>query len=613
MTAWRAPFSAITYGSGVSVDPVTPEPPPVDPPDGVNLLNNSKLEGASTFLADNWDMPYPDVTFSTSAVAEHRDVRCVSTATTYTDQAFFTQEFELEEGETYIYSAYVVAVNDAGPVDNDHVILNHDPFSALDVDPAAPRPILSDISPGDRVWYRGVATATQTVTLIMGLDREGDVVMNRPMIEKASTLGGYVATDPVTPPEPPPGVNNDTAAWRNEYEGLPVFAQQNISRRLGSNSSGSWVKTPMGFRFRSPRAGTIKAFQSQHATNRSDFAESSKSVLAGVTPHSFPYVGKLQYEIFRGSYDAGTDRFIASGSAIYSTQYTITQNAPSVNNSRYMLTTAELTIAVDEGEWLGVKWTPELDNTHGSINVAGIPNGAQRPSPLSGGPFSQYFFNCGAWSGSTLSNINGMINGIAAIYSDGVIDGYISLDATASELTENIGGANWIRQSNTSPNYWRRASKLGMCMYKGSGTINNVEGLVYIDGVLQRTVTFSSSVFPTSSQPLLWVESNLSSPLDIPPLSEVLILVRATSSSTTAYKMPCTRDITQGGAPTGSIQSPAPYTTSLLNRHRWSRSAQVSTNSGSSWFDAGYPSGLSDMPVALYIGQNVATTQGGLV
>lgn len=609
-------MATVTFGSGSAGDAAPePEEPPVDPEDGDNRILNSKLAGDNSTSATNWTVTKNGsgaVTFASGAVAEHRDVRSVAVGVDYNGVAFIEQDYDIVEGTTYILSGYVVAVTDAGPVDNEHVVINHSPFSALAVDEATPRPVLSNVSPGERVWYRATATQTRSVRLIMGLDRDGDITMNRPMIEEASTLGGYVATDPVTPPDPPEGINNDAAPWRNLYEGLPIFAQQNISKRLGSNTSGSWVRTPMGFRFRSPRSGTIKAFQSQHATNRSDFAESTKSVLAGVTPHSFPYVGKLQYEIFRGSYDAGADRFVASGSAIYSVQYTITQNAPSVNESRYMLTTAELTISVDEGEWLGIKWTPELANTHGSINVAGIPNGPQRPSPLSGGPFTETHFNCGAWSSNILSNINGMINGVAAVYSDGVVEGYIGLDATASGLTEDVGGANWVRQTYTGANYWRRASAFGLCMYKGSGTSNNVEALIYVDGVLARTVTFPSSDFPTSSEPLRWAQRNLSSPLDLPPSTPITILVRSTTSASNGYRIPGTRDITQGGSPTATIQSPAPYTTALLNRHSWSRAAEQSNNSGSSWFVAGYPSGLADLPVALYTGQNVATTQGGL-
>lgn len=185
-------------GRGAAVSGGGDPPPSGDP--GVNVLNNSKLAGSTTSAADGWSIRFPGegaVTFSASAVAEHRKVRFQATGTS--DRAAIDQAYTVTMGTRYVWSAYVVAVDDAS--DAARVVLNHAPFSsAAPVGGAAARPAIGDLSPGDRISYAFDATVSGSLTLVMGLDGAGDVTLDRPMLDQASELRGYVATDFDSPP-----------------------------------------------------------------------------------------------------------------------------------------------------------------------------------------------------------------------------------------------------------------------------------------------------------------------------------------------------------------------------------------------------------------------------
>lgn len=176
--------------------------PPPSGEDGVNEMNNTPFDGDSSSTAYGYDILTGGdgtASFVEADAADHRAVRLVNSGNPGS-AARIGQDFTRVDGTQYTFSIYCKAV---GTVDesDDNVVLNWYPYSAFNI-VSGSRPKASDLVPGERVAVTVEAVGGGTVGLRIGPSLQGDVTLERPMLDQSSELRGYVPSVYDPPPAP---------------------------------------------------------------------------------------------------------------------------------------------------------------------------------------------------------------------------------------------------------------------------------------------------------------------------------------------------------------------------------------------------------------------------
>jgi hypothetical protein len=582
-------------------------------PAGENLLANSKLTG-DVGAADNWSNRYPGegtLTFSSADVDDHRKVRLVATGTS--DRASIEQIYRVEEGNRYVFSAYCAAIGSAA--DPARVVLNHAPFSlgAVVGGPEA-RPKLADMVPGQRFHYAFDATATGDLKMILGVDGAGDVTLERPMLDRVDTLRGYVATAPIEPPVVD-SMNWDFVPYKGWYEGQIQFAATHIN--TSKINDGGY----RGWRMTMRRSGTLAVVQHQIASN---FAgETTKSAINGSTSHGYPASWKLGLRVFNAD-----SNWQISGSALREIEWTyINPDGAPNENSRVVFEHNLNNLPVTEGQRLLFLVYNRESNpaaNHPSVNMAsnyGRPPLGQNP-PIA---ISRYFGDdpilvISSSQGGNLSPMSQRLHGIGIRYSDGVEEGSLDNDATASAFLTYVSGGNRARQRWSSP-YWRRSSQIAIAAYRRPGRTPESPLTVRISG---PDITTMNLTIPASAVQIYehvagtsytYTHQLFDLPGDLllsPNTTYTVELFSTGTSSANDYRMHALREYRTGVSNANNTSPAPPNPVTVINPHPWSGNAEKSSDSGNSWQVVGWASGGANLPIALVINRRMATTAEAL-
>lgn len=514
-------------------------------------------------------------------------------------------------GQRYVFSAYCTAIDSL--VDPSRIVLNHAPFSLGTVvgGPEA-RPKLSDMVPGQWFHYIFDATATGQLKMILGVDGAGDVTLERPMLDKADTLRGYMATDL---PEPPAvgSMNWDLVPHNGLYEGSLKLASYNMSRPL---NNGSYK----GFRMRMRKSGRLTACQFQIASNF--IGETSKSEVNGTRGHTYPVSWKLGFRVFNAN-----SNWQITGSALRQVEWTYTNpdgvagGNPLTNNSRVLFEMPLDDLQVTEQQRLlflvysresaaSTNW-PSMNMT---ANIGRPALGLNPPRAV-----NLFFGDDPLYVEGTSSNLTphstGCLYGLGIRYNDGSEDGGVEMDSTPSAFRTDIGGNSHVRQ-RWSTSYYRRANQLVLGVYRLPNATPEAPLTVRISGPDISAMTLGIPAaqiqifdFNTSQYPLTNQLFDLPGELILSPKSVYTVEIYSAGTTSGLYKIHGVRHSDfLGVARLANCSIPQPSPFRVIQPHKWSGSGEKSSNGGSSWQIAGWAEGGTDLPIALVINRRMAMT-----
>ena len=576
---------------------------------GENLLLNSKLEGTVSTAAANWSNRFPGegtIIYATTDIPEHRQVRLVATATD--DRAAIEQTYEVKAGERYVFSVYCAALGSAA--DPSRVVINHAPFAmGAVVGGLDARPKLGDMVPGERFHYVFDATTSGTLKLVVGLDGPGDVTLERPMLDRAATLRGYVATQAHETLDMT-DLDWQKVPYNGHYEGA---VQKLASAIMSQRIQGGYH----GYRMTIRRSGTLDAVQVHLASNRR--GETSKSRVNGANDHGFPASWQLRFQVFNA--DASWQ---ISGGALHTTDFTYTNPAGGSDEGRVLFEFDVDNLAVSAGQRLLFLFSSRDSNptnNHCSINMVingGWPGlGLEPPRAVSLFMGDDPLYVLG--SGTLTPRGRGELYNLGIRYTDGVEEGDVGHDASPSAHRTNIGGANRVRQRWSSP-YWRRASQIALAVYRrpnlnpqagltvqiSGPDISTVQLIIPASQIQQFDEQFASSYTYTHQV------FTLPSELLLSPDNVYTVEISSPNSDSDRYRIHTMRHYRDGLA-RAAVSSVYPTAGVVpIEPHKWSGQAEKSTNGGGSWSPATWAGGGADLPFALVTARRMARTIGAL-
>lgn len=220
------------------VDPGTP-----DEEDGVNIFQNSELDGTAS-SATGWVVNEgigATVAFSASALASHSKVSC--TCTIAGQVAAIEQTLALDVG-IYTFSARVTGTPTATTPSG--VFLNHVSFGDASLYGGDVRPTQIDGIDDEIFFYRFEIVTPVSLKLRIGLDQPGVIVLEQPMLDMNNGLRTYVATSYDEPVVPFTAVGIGVAYKSNGM--MPrVLKYNNYSVVLCRRAPKTGVITKLGF------------------------------------------------------------------------------------------------------------------------------------------------------------------------------------------------------------------------------------------------------------------------------------------------------------------------------------------------------------------------------
>lgn len=576
-------------GAGGGTTP-TPEGEP-----GVQILTNSKLNGDDTASAYDYEQSLVGdgaIVFSSAVTADHRKAQFSATGS---NRAILKQTFNIVSGLTYTFSIYCTAIDDATSADA--VFLNHYPFGSADpIGGAESRPTLGDAIADTRFSYSVVARTTGQLELQIGFIGEGDITLERVMVDQSDMLRNYTASDEAAPPEEPVELF------------LPYFGEwmgQIKCATTGNNTTKTNDSARRGYKLRAPAACTVTRMQFQVGTNFTGEGAlpQQKSRLNNVDDHGYPAVFPMTWAVYPS--DNG---LTISGSALDSgsVEATNVNGGQGATGHSRMLCTIDCDYALTAGQQaiLALTNSSTPSATYWSLNADAQVNSAWRTSPLSDGPFFGSDFlvvrETSAGSG-VFAPTNGMLTGIACFTDAGWEFGCSHMDSTASGLQYNIGGGNRARQYIRPQRSGSIDRVLAAFWKTGSGTTNALTVLVTGPGV-SSTINIPASEFPAASTALDPAVYSIT-PFSVVAGSDYLVEVHSSTSHASAYAGTARRNNTKLFlATTTTNQNPAPSGGVVrASQHGWGTpfdgTGQQSANGGSTWTFLGYPAGGSDISI----------------
>lgn len=550
---------------------------------GENELLNSKLSGSESDEADNWGIRFPGegtVAFAASAVEDHRKVRF--TATGPSDRAAIDQDMNVEIGQVYTISCYVVAVDEAA-TNPSTVILSHAPYGRATIINGTARPTVSSVGPGEWHSYTVEIVSAGTLTIVVGCDNAGDVTVERIMVDPDEDLRTYDATDPTAAPDPVSGL-----------EFLPhhgygcgtstAFGDGQFPLRINSNFVGWGIGIPAGI-----PATAVDYFFTQLRSNRGPAGESNKSRVEGAYPH-----GAYTWNFKVNCYESNST-FTTVGSLVWTLTDSYT-NSMTSDYEGYPVRhfTPPSTWTVEGGEYYILQFEnleDNPDNTYFSLNsshaqrattegMALDPPRAASPSPAYG---NSPIVVSGPNSSSVSPYYRGIVGGTGLKLVSGVEIGSSGQDGTGSAMRKAIYGNRKWRQRLTYP-WWAQADKLWHGVWKDGTPAGNVTITLSgpnIDESWTRTPAQIPSWNPsTSNLPPRTVETFDLSTWEADEVYTVEISAPSATQTTPYY--------------IGSVRASAPsnqYSDEpVWEQHYPGYPAEYSEDGGSSWLPIGWAS-----------------------
>lgn len=446
----------------------------------------------------------------------------------------------------------------------------------------------------------------------------GGILLERPMLEKTKALRGNVPADPAKSPYPY-RIYLPTIPYDGLWEGWPKQHVGNNSSRVGTR--------PKGGRFQVRRTGTIIEWHFQMASNYA--GETSKSTYDGVAAHSYPASWDYRLDILPSN-----SLWQIIGEPLFSYLFTVnSENGTRGANgySRAIMAFTEdihgLSLPVTAGQYLLWRLTnlsDDPDNNACSINAFAVypKNGIRWVGPNAAPPEASGLFHGDGNHGcyfdkQSTKSLNYMQNMVGVIYSDGIEDGDISMDATNTVFGAIIDESNIVDQTWSAP-YWRRTSSFIVTAWQSTHIMPAGPLRVTVSGadIPTQVVDIPASWIPIRDGILRAREVSFAAPVTFSPNTTYRVMLSSPGSSSSApFRICAGRSAGYLSPPTGSPPRmiPPPATYKLIDRHDWSGTARKSSDKGSRWTYLGWGSpGGANLSFALRLNGNVSDTEQGL-
>lgn len=595
---------------------------PPSPGTATNLLVDSKL----TNTGSDWEVRYPgegSITSADSLITGHKKVTFDAGGTS--DRASWQQVINVVAGEVYTFSVYVVSV--ASAPDPSRVIINHVPYSRATVTggPDA-RPDMGSVSGGNRYSYTMTIASTGALTLILGLDGEGEIELERPMLDPSSSLRDYVATDPSDPVSPSePGSPEELAAYpfMGEWELCPFAYDLIYANKVDGMAGPAFVM---------PFTGTITEVQIQMSANKA--GETTKSAIGGNTNHAFP----ATWDCTLGVWNVDAN-WRPTGAALFSTSFTRRSQDGSPNVDSRCLFRAQGSAAVSEGDRIGIFIRNDYPSTSAttrrgnafSFNTPGSYGWVRPGDAQHMGVFwadNARFMNGNAVDGSNMqpsSYVSLPGFGMKVDIGSGIIRnlGCLDMDSSPGEHRKLITGTGRVRQ-RWSKTYARKVSAIGHGFTRVAGTTSTGAITIRLSGsdISNTDIVIAGSdldefqwVSGTATRNRIKV-IELPSSVTLSP-GTTYTLEMWISSGSLQIQASFLRLYKMGHASytrNTNVSSTAMTSTDRVKLWQTDGGSEYSTNGGSTWTGVSY-GGDSDAAISglcLRLDKNVAPTVGEL-